>query len=558
MKLKTLISLLFLVTVQLSFSQSSEAYKQLDRSGKKFVNLAEKLVSMGDYKNAMERYKDALHTNQDNAEVIYRIGELHYLKKEYPLASQWIERALVKDSLIDPKANYILGMSYLNMENLDIAEKKIKKHLDKTDKKTLEYDEVLETYNSILVARELMQTPLKVKIENVGENINSKFPEYSPSLTLDGKFMIFTSRRAAGKSGKLTDEDRQFYEDVFQSEWDEKTKKWSEAKLIPGKVNTEGHDASLSISPDGSKIFLYKNIPKETKSGDIYYSTLNMQGTWTAPKPVETDINTSYFESSASLSADGEYLYFVSESRDGFGEGDIYRAKKTGKNTFGEIKNLGGIVNSPKDEISCFIHPDGKTLFFSSKGHQNMGGYDIFKTVWDEGSEQWSTPQNIGYPINTTGDDVHFVLSLNGKIAHYSAIRKEGFGDRDIYTIEFLDDVITQASEVVINDNPKKSNLGIFKGRVQIFGTEGPHEATLAIVDASNQKLVALINTDESGNFMTSISSTKEFVITIKSDGFDPITDRIKFDINDDEKLIFKTYTFKKSSSNDVEMPKTK
>jgi hypothetical protein len=348
----------------------------------------------------------------------------------------------------------------------------------------------------------------------MGELINSQYDEYGPSISADGKTLIFTSRRPNNKGGAVDINDGKFYEDIYIAEWDDEKNSFGEAKPIQGRINAEYHDACLSISPDGKFIFVYKNIPGQTKSGDIYMSKLSGTGKWGAPEPLPKQINSSYFESSASLSADGKWLYFVSERRGGMGNGDIYRSKRISKTEWGEAENLGPVINTEEDEISVFIHPDGKTLFFSSKGHNTMGGYDIFKSVYENG--QWSKPENIGYPINTLDDDLHFVLSSDNQTAYYSAIDPNGYGERDILKIDMSRYAILEK-----DGKPKLSNgLSILKGSIVDTDAGQAIEAELKILDANGVE-VASTASGIDGEYFITLPGGKEYTIELKFKNFD-------------------------------------
>jgi WD40-like Beta Propeller Repeat. len=215
-------------------------------------------------------------------------------------------------------------------------------------------------------------------------------------------------------------------------------------QIIFGKINTEFHDGSLSFKYDNS-IILYRNILNETKSGDIYEASFSKENTWSNPKPilmknktVRNKINSSYFESSASISEDESYIYFISERPSGIGEADIYFIKKIGSSYTNPI-NLGDKINTIGDEKCVYIHPSGQILFFTSNGRkESVGSYDIYYCTG--GHEKWSDPINIGAPINTTMEEKTIYVSKDGKTAYvggYYEINNQG--DSDIYKIDISD-----------------------------------------------------------------------------------------------------------------------
>jgi YHS domain-containing protein len=270
------------------------------------------------------------------------------------------------------------------------------------------------------------------------------------------------------------------------------------------------HDACLSISPDGKQIFVYKN----ENGGDIYVSKKSASEKWSSAKPME-GINSSYWESYASLSTDGKSLYFCSERKGGQGNGDIWVSKRISKNEWEKPVNLGAIVNSDDDEISVFAHPDGKTLFFSSKGHMNMGGYDIFKTVKNEKGE-WSQPENMGYPINSLGDDIDFVLNTETGRAYFSSIRPDGEGAFDIYEID-MSNYGLKAGDV-----KEKSNLSILKGEVISAHDAQKLAVNIKITNKNSGKAETEIHSDEDGNYFIMLPGKNTYELTVEYEGYKP------------------------------------
>jgi len=250
----------------------------------------------------------------------------------------------------------------------------------------------------------------------------------------DGELLIFTSRRSDTKGGEIDEgSDYKFYEDIYYSKWNKEKQEWSKSIGAEGLVNTNTYDAVLSISPSGDQMFVYKN--NKNSAGDIFVSKYNYhEEEWKACEKMDRPINTSYFESSVSITSDGNTLYFISERPEGNGQGDIYKSEKKSGGGWSSPKNLGKIINTPYDEKFVFVHPNGKTLFFASDGHQTMGSYDIFKTEFVNG--QWSLPINLGYPINTVNQESTFSLTRDNKTLLIAAHYDDTFGERDIYKID--------------------------------------------------------------------------------------------------------------------------
>ncbi len=496
--------------------------------------LAKDKLSAQDYRGALKMYYDMLAKEPNNASYNYNAGQCLLELKKYDDAITYFETTLKQKPKYNELIHLSLAKCYHSTGKLDEAIAEVNDYLASGKKggKPKEYETAMDVKNACARAKELIQKPIDVTITNMGTVINSKYDDYAPSITADGKTMIFTSRRDDTRGGGVDNEfDGKYFEDIYMTNFDERTGKWSEAEAIKGSLNSEAHDASLSISPDGNQVFVYKNIPDETRSGDIFVSNLNKSGKWSTPRSISENINSSYFESSASLSSDGQTLYFVSErqGKNTIGNGDIYKVKKISKSEWGLPENLGGMVNTPDDEVAVYIHPDGKTLFFSSKGHNSMGGYDIYKTTLATDGA-WSKPENLGYPINTTNDDLHFVLTANNTTAYYS--RNNGpsaLGERDIYKID-----MTKSGIMPVNkeDAEKSKDLIIIKGDVIDNAASQGVEADIIIADAITNEQIHKINSNAEGSYFCMLKANKKYTITVSKEGFKPYTEIIDLTTN--------------------------
>lgn len=478
-----------------------------------------------DFRGALELYMEIFKQNAENAKAANYIGECFLSLGQVENALEYFEKA----TKLDPKAfkdiHMSMGQAYHRTGQLDKAMEEFETYKRTLNTRQLKESDVTLYIDQVKTAKDLMAKPVPVKIENVGESINSPNDDYAPSISADAKTMIFTSRRPDTKGGGTDDEyDRKYYEDIYISTWDEGGNAWSQAAPIKGSLNSEGHDASLSISPSGKEIYLYKNITGETRSGDIFLSKLSTSGKWSTPKAFDSPINSSYFESSACISPDNKTLFFVSERKGGIGNGDIWMVKKINRTTWGEPVNMGPMINTIEDEISVFLHPDGKTLFFSSRGHNSMGGYDIFKSTLE--NNIWTPPVNLGYPINTVGDDLHFVLTADNKTAYYSSYNPSGLGERDIYRIDMSAYPIMKGKDELAED--KGPSLAILKGDVFDSNAGQALEAELVIKDVENNSVAATLNSSAEGDYFITLPANKTYEITITKDGYKSISEKVE------------------------------
>lgn len=377
-------------------------------------------------------------------------------------------------------------------------------------------------YSQAKNAQKYMATPLPVVYKNLGEAINTEVDEAMPFISAEGDVLYFSARRSGNVGGKVDPYDGKPYQDIWFSVWDTINNTWGEAENLVN-VNSDEHESIMSISPDGSVLFVYKNVVGKTASGDIWYSRKKGDNEWSRPTEYEGPFNTSYYESSASLANGGKRLFFISERPDGksLGQGDIWVCDRVGRREWGKPVNAGPKINTPYDENSVYVAVDGKTVFFTSNSDKSMGGYDIFRTTYVNGV--WTDPVNLGYPINTCGDERSFCLSADGKKAYISARRSDGYGELDIYEIDLSNIDIFGTSE----GNTKTEGLSIFKGFVKDENGNAIENATLTIYDEAGAAKITTIETDETGAFFVTLEGNFKYSVTIQADGKKTSTQKI-------------------------------
>jgi outer membrane protein OmpA-like peptidoglycan-associated protein/tetratricopeptide (TPR) repeat protein len=503
----------------------NEARKNISQ-GKKYFGLGR-----GMYMTAIEYFLKAQTFNPDNAELNYLIGDCYLNTVQKTKSIGFFEKSLTlnPDQFKDTK--YLLAQAYqldLNFDKAISLYGDYKKSLSPSNLNLYsnEIDKKVKECNNGL---ELVKNPVRVFIDNLGPQINTVYPEYSPFTNADESELFFTSRRPNTTGGKIDENDQQYFEDIYISE--KISGEWEKPKNPPSPLNSKQHDAPVGLSPDGQTLLIYKG----TNGGDIYECKL--KGTsWSTPKKLNKNINTEYHESSGAISFDGKTLYFVSDKPDGYGGSDIYVSVKTKKGDWGKAVNIGSTINTPYDEEGVFIHPDGRTLYFSSKGHNSMGGYDIFKSTLEEG--KWSEPVNLGYPINSADNDVFFSISASGVHGYYSSVKTDGYGGQDLYLITFLgaekplvnnteDNLLASltqpVSETVIEKTVeiKDNQITIIKGKILDDITLSPVGATLEITDNAKNEVVAEFESNSAtGKYLISLPSGKNYGIAVKATGY--------------------------------------
>ncbi|MCI5057992.1 MAG: OmpA family protein [Flavobacteriales bacterium] len=330
-------------------------------------------------------------------------------------------------------------------------------------------NEIKEKIKMCNTAKAMVSSPVNMDIKNLGKIINSKYDDYEAVVNADESILIFTSKRKG--TGELIDDQGKYYEDVYIS-FKDVNDKWTEPKPISSSINTNDHEASIWLSVDGQELIIYKY--DLDGQGDLYKSRI-IDGEWTVPEKLGSDINTTNWEGHASISTDHEYLYFSSDRPGGYGGKDIYFCKKLPTGEWALAQNAGPDINTAQNEDAPFFHPDGLTLFFSSEGHGSMGGFDVFFSERIE-DKTWSTPINIGYPVNSPGDDIYFYPTADGKRAYYSSLHRDGMGDQDIYLVSFPDFEVAP--------------LTVFKGAVKDRRGKVPGDVLITVTDVENGELI--------------------------------------------------------------------
>lgn len=485
--------LLFFLTLQGYGQDSKELVKQGDLYyGKK------------DYKKALEIFLKALDRNPDDASVNLKVGMSYLYSETKSKAARYIDKAYRLNPNINDEINYHLGVAFQNtnefkkaIEQFEQFKKKKSKLAEIADKKIAECK----------IADSLSQYELNVIIENLGPVVNTPFNEYSPLISGDGNTLIFTSNRTEDERAAHEGTN---YEDIYITR--RSGNAWEPPKKISSNINQKYNDAAASLSPDGKTLFLYY----EDGGGDIYVSHFE-GGDWTKPKSLNKNINTSLFwETSASITADGKKLYFASNRPGGYGELDLYVSELDSKGDWGKAVNLGPKINTTENEDAPFIHPDGVTLYFSSDGHPTLGNSDIYVSEFKNG--KWQKPENIGWPINTWEYDGFFTISADKKKGFYSTLKEGGLGDADIYSITFLEPKYKprpKPVEVVAVEKPKVEKpkntdfvdpivqqhkdlkiVTVLKGKVIDEITANPLGATISLVDNTTKKIISKISSD--------------------------------------------------------------
>ncbi len=379
------------------------------------------------YTDALPFYVSVYKVDSTNANVNYRIGQCYAnIPEKKQMAVSYLKEATknidpkyvpgkYKRPQAPPEAWLLLGNVYQYKGKLDsamLAYQEYKKIVERDKKKVKIADRDMQ---SIEFAKKMSQHQLHLQEFNLGDLVNTRFSDYNPVVSGDQTILVYTSFWES-------------YDMIFMSKFENGA--WSKPRSINKELDAEGDYYTAAISYKGNELILVK---EGNYNSDLYFSNYR-SGHWTKARPMPGKINSSSQETSASLSKDGKTLYFSSNRPGGEGGMDLYSATKKGGG-WDNVENLGKVINTEFDEEAPCILPDNATLYFSSNGHETMGGMDIFYSVLGKDGN-WSDPVNIGPPVNTTGDDLFLDLLDDGKTAYISKYSPNGYGRNDIYKIK--------------------------------------------------------------------------------------------------------------------------
>ncbi len=418
----------FLLSFLLAMLFNTDLYSQSRVQNKMIFYDAESWVLFEDYKEALPEYLQLLEYYPSNANIKYRIGQCYInIPGEKEKAIRYLEDAVqninpdykeghFRETGAPWDAYYILADAYRITGQIDKAIDTYRLFNKNLDPEVYDSVVVNRQIQSCLIAKELMNKPLFIRETNLGKTINDNNSEYNPVVSDDENMLIFSNSEP-------------FYEALLFSV--KANGSWAEPANMNEILKVDRDIYPSSLSRDGKTLFLYNS---EDYDGNIF-STVFSDGTWSPIQKLNDNINTKFWESHAVISHDNKKLYFTSNRKGSIGGLDIYVSTRDNTGNWGPAENLGPVINTPYNEDTPFLSEDDRTLFFSSRGHFNMGGYDIFRsTLLDNG--QWSEPENIGYPLNTTDDDLFFQPVKTGNEGYFSKYSPTGYGGEDIYRIE--------------------------------------------------------------------------------------------------------------------------
>ena len=490
--------------VALTVAIASPAQAQSTRKDLKTGN---KFFEQENYRAALPYYEKVLAKDPNNAKALFNAG-ISYLSFDKEKASDYIYKAQKLKPKVSKDVEYWLGrVDHLNY-NFDEAVAHFQAYnatLKKNDQRKEELAQLIQHSKN---AKVQFNSPKDIFVKNLGPTINTQYSEHSPVISADNKLLIYTSRGATvtGATGNISDKknksiaaDGEYYEDILEARRID-DENWEKPRSLSGVLNGKGHDASIQLFDNDSKLLMYRN----DNNGDIFVSD-KVGGDWSAPKPLDGNINSKSFESDAFITPDGLTIYFSTGKYSEDGTLDLYQSTRSSVGAdWGPAKSLGANINTKYDDDSPYLSKDGKTLYFSSRGHNTMGGYDIFKSEYDEAGRKWGAAQNMGYPVNTPDDDTYYRLSPDGSYAYLSSYRIGGYGEKDIYTINYIKNATIKGKVF-----SSKDSTSVIPGVELVFTGAQADKTALSFRDV----------TKPDGAYQVAVLSGRTYQVAVSKDG---------------------------------------
>ncbi len=496
-------------------STNKKAIKKFDEAVHAYANRNEQ--------KALELAEDAVKKDPEFAEAYYLMADIYGMFREYDARLDVLKKGVKYKPYTLGYLN--LGKTELYLGQYQNAKNSILSAI-KLDKKQEFKERLLQLAAQAEFGVQAVAHPVKFEPENLGENINSEFDDYLPSLSLDESELIFT--RAVLRKGHETIYSMNDTQEDFYISRKNEQNNWMKAQAVGSPVNTEFNEGAQFLSPDGRILFFTscQNNGKDSPHGksygscDIFYS-VKLENGWSEAQNAGKGVNTPYWESQPSFSANGKTLYFVSNRPGGEGESDIWTCTMQEDGTWSRAENLGKMINTKGKEQSPFIHPDNQTLYFSSNGHLGMGQSDLFMSRRDTNGN-WTKPVNLGYPINTHKEQFSLIINAKGDKAYFAADAEGGYGRLDLYSFDLPEKfrpVPTTYLKGIVFDAETHKNL----------------EARFELIEIEADSLIsASTSNPENGSFMLSLPIGKDYALNVSKEGYLFYSDNFSLKINPD------------------------
>ncbi len=484
---------LFMLFFSFHLGFAQDKYTSNNRSAIKNYERARYLLDLNDFKEATKELNDAIKQDEQFVEAYLLLADVYRVTYDYVKAKETYEAAFKIAPNFAPDRYYFYAETELKTGDYEKALDHYQIYKNKGNPSLDKINQTDKYIRDCMFALEAIKNPVPFKPENLGPNINTKDQEYLAALTTDESTLIFT---------RQINSNEDFYRSYKEGE------SWTKAAYLSANINTPTYnEGAQCLSPDGQFLFFTGcNRPDGLGRCDIYISQKEGKG-WSKPVNLGFPINTKGWESQPSISADARTLYFVSDRSGGYGSYDIWKSHLGDGGKWEMPVNMGANINTPYDEQSPFIHPDNKTLYFSSNGWAGMGNKDLFISRLDTGGV-WSKPKNLGYPINTYGEESGLTINASGTKAFFSSNNFNGYGGFDIYSFNLPQGLRPNAVNYV-------------KGVVYDAATKNKLQALVDIIDLKTGNSIHASYSDElDGAFLAALPPGVEYSLNVSKTGY--------------------------------------
>ncbi|MBC6699513.1 OmpA family protein [Hymenobacter sp. BT190] len=503
------------------------AQPALAQSTRQQLKTANKLFDQENYRASIPYYEQVLAKEPNNALALFRAG-ISYMSFDKEKASDYIYKAQKLKPKVAKDVEYWLGrVDHLNY-NFDEAITHYQAYNATLKPKDTRKAQLAQLIQHSKNAKVQFNSPKDIFVKNLGPTINTPYSEHSPVISQDDKILLFTSRSdnmsaqsiaqdAKNKKDKNLATDGQYYENIYEARRID-DENWEKPRSLSTVLNGKGHDASIQVFDNDTKLLMYRN----DENGDIMYAEKS-GADWTEPKKLNDNINSKAFESDAYITPDGRTIYFSTGKYSEDGTLDIYYATRQQGGDWGTAKPVAGI-NTKYDDDSPYLSKDGRTLYFASRGHNTMGGYDIFKSDYDSVGNKWGRPENMGYPVNTPDDDTYYRLSPNGSYAYLSSYRIGGYGEKDIYTINYIKNAIIRGKVF-----SKRDSTTVIPGVEVVFSGTQADKTALSYRDVTKP---------ETGDYQVNVLSGRTYQVAASKDGQNVATEEFAVPVSTNDSTV--------------------
>ncbi len=478
------------------------------QSTRKDLQTGNKLFNQENYRASIPYYERVIAKDPNNAQALFRAG-VAYLSFDKEKASDYIYKAQKLKPKVSRDVEYWLGrVDHLNY-NFDEAITHYQAYNATLKKRNdTRREEVAQLIQHSRNAKILFNSPKDIFVKNLGPTVNTQYAEHSPVISSDDKTLIFTTRANPADIPGLQERtgnkkniaaDGEYFEGIVETHRID-ADNWEKPRSLSTVLNSRGHDASDQLFDNDTKMLMYR----DDENGDVFVASKQSGGDWGAPTKLNSNINSKAYEGDAYITPDGLTLYFSTARYSEDGNLDLYYSTRTSGGDWGPAKSLGSTINTKYDEDSPYISRDGRTLYFSSRGHNTMGDYDIFASKYDSIGRKWGRPENMGYPINTPDADSYYRLAPDGTYAYLSSYRIGGYGEKDIYTISYIKNINIKGSVF-----SKRDSTQAIPGVELVFNGTQADKTAISFRDI----------TKEDGTYQVKALSARTYQVAVNKDG---------------------------------------